>query len=221
MLKKLILGLTAIFTLAACSSDEPASSGSIVGTWNWDVNNEVISPNETERPETISFFADGTVIFQTVDIATGAKRFDYYDYRLESGRFNITDHHTGERFMTGAYVVKNNELTLNNYTYLRQPEPDTQKWGEMIVGTWAGTEAVDDSYVVSFLTFNNDGSGSEQKTITGSNAKPESTFERFNFWVKRNYLIREYDTGYTVSVISSFGIFGKSLTIDNKPYTLQ
>jgi len=221
MLKKLFLGLTAIFTLAACSSDEPESSGTIVGTWNWDVNNEVISPNETERPETISFFADGTAVFQTVNITTGAKRLDYFDYRLESGRFNITYHRTGQLFMTGAYIVKNNELTLNNYTYLRQPEPDTKNWSEMIVGTWAGNEAEDDFYVVSFLTFNKDGSGSEQKTVTGSDAKPESTFERFNFWVKRNYLIREYDNGYAVSIISSFGIFGKSLTIDDKQYTLQ
>lgn len=221
MLKKLILGLTAIFTLAACSSDEPESTATIVGTWSWDVNNEVSSLNEPERPETISFFADGTAVIQTVNTTTGAKRLDYYDYRLESGRFRITRCRTAELFMTGAYVIKNNELTLNSYTYLRQPDPDTKSWSEMIIGTWACDEAEDDHYVVSFLTFNSDGSGSELKTITDNNAKPESTFERFNFWVKRNYLIREYDNGYTVSVISSFGIFGKSLTIDNKPYTLQ
>lgn len=223
MLKKFLALIIGAFTLAACSgSDEPVDSGrSIAATWTWDEDNELTAATgETMRPQTLAFFADGTAAIQTIDTRTGLTAYDYYDYRVDHGTFRITRHADGVLFMTGAYAMRGNILTLNNYNYLRQNETDTEGWAQRVIGSWNSTKTLSDRSITTVLTFGKNAAGTQTTFTAFNNLNTTTESEPFNYWIKRNYLIRELDHGYLISTIS-FGILGNSLLIDSERYMPQ
>lgn len=225
MLKKLFYCAASLLVLTACSdnnNDEENSAASIVGSWALDTENNVTSPGDTPWAETLAFFDDGTAAIKTISTSPDGERqyaYVYCNYTLDNGRFRITDHQTGSLIKSGAYAISDYELTLNNFNYLRQGEPITENWSEKIQASWASTVAEDDYYINTFLTFNQSGQGTERITKINNAAEASYESKEFLYQVKRNYLIREYDDFYQISVIS-FGTFFKSLTIDGQKYTI-
>lgn len=219
---KIALALAATLALASCSSDDNStpqtSSNSLIATWTWDPDNELSSSAETTRPATLAFFDDATAAIEILDIPSGETAYTFCDYTAENGRLRITDRQNGTVVLLGTYSILNNTLSLNSYTYLRAADIDTKDWPTQIIGEWNNINP--QTHAVTFLQFNANGSGNIKSVTTGDDGIPATSTEPFNYWVKRNYLIREYDASYGVSILS-FGRFGKSLTIDSAPYTQQ